>query len=258
MSRLNIWSCGGGTQSAAIAALIVRGRIPKPDIALMVDTEREQSSTWDYAHGTLIPALASVGVELHIIKKSDYATVDLYAMNGDLLLPVYSNQSGKIGKLPTFCSNEWKQRVARRYLKDQGVTRCRTWIGISRDEMHRVRVSNAAWCQNFYPLIEAEFALYYSRADCVKEVLGIGWPEPPRSACWMCSNMGVDEWLDMRANRPRDFVKAVAMDYAIRVKDPHVFLHEQCVPLDKVNWELALLETRSNKRDGCTSGMCFV
>ena len=42
-----IWSCGGGTQSAAIAALIVQGRLPIPDISLMVDTEREKSGTWE-------------------------------------------------------------------------------------------------------------------------------------------------------------------------------------------------------------------
>jgi hypothetical protein len=38
----DLWSCGGGTQSAAIAALIVRGDIRKPDLAVIVDTERER------------------------------------------------------------------------------------------------------------------------------------------------------------------------------------------------------------------------
>lgn len=38
----DLWSCGGGTQSAAIAALIVRGDLPKPDLSIIVDTERER------------------------------------------------------------------------------------------------------------------------------------------------------------------------------------------------------------------------
>ncbi len=54
-ARTQLWSSGGGVQSAAIAALIVQGRIAPPDLAIIVDTEREQSTTWDYCSGLLIP-----------------------------------------------------------------------------------------------------------------------------------------------------------------------------------------------------------
>ena len=40
-----IWSCGGGTQSGAIAVLIGQGKLPKPDLCFMTDTGREKSST---------------------------------------------------------------------------------------------------------------------------------------------------------------------------------------------------------------------
>ena len=33
-----IWSCGGGTQSGAMAVLIAQGRLPKPDLCYMTDT----------------------------------------------------------------------------------------------------------------------------------------------------------------------------------------------------------------------------
>lgn len=256
-TRLNVWSCGGGTQSAAIAALIVRGRLPKPDIALMVDTEREKSSTWEYVYGTIIPALASVGVELHIIKKSDYATVDLHSHKGTLLLPVFTNQSGEVGKFRTFCSGEWKTEVQRRWLRARGVNLCRTWIGISRDEMRRVRVSDVAWNQNCYPFLEAEFGLYYDRADCIREVTETaGWPKPPRSSCWMCPNMGPEEWLEMKANQPADFALATQLEADLHKSDANFFLHEQCVPLDQVDWELALQQGKGKNND--CMGMCFV
>lgn len=45
MTRTQLWASGGGVQSAAIAALIVQGYI-RPDLAVIVDTEREQSTTW--------------------------------------------------------------------------------------------------------------------------------------------------------------------------------------------------------------------
>ena len=62
--RTQIWNNGGGTQSAAIAALLVTGILPKPDLAVIADTGRERSSTWDYLNAYVSPALASVGVPM--------------------------------------------------------------------------------------------------------------------------------------------------------------------------------------------------
>ncbi len=62
--KAEIFSSGGGTQSAAITALIVQGRLPKPDFVCIVDTERERSTTWQYLDAVIRPALASVGIEV--------------------------------------------------------------------------------------------------------------------------------------------------------------------------------------------------
>jgi hypothetical protein len=58
-----VWSYGGGTQTAAIAVLILQGKLPKPDIAVMADTGREIQSTWDYLYTVVQPALDSIGVD---------------------------------------------------------------------------------------------------------------------------------------------------------------------------------------------------
>jgi hypothetical protein len=242
----NVWSCGGGVQSAAIAALICRGRLPKPDVALMVDTEREKRTTWDYVSGVLVPNLKAAGVDLVIVKKSQFASVDVYSRGGDMLLPVFL---GSGGKLPTFCSNEWKQRVAHRYLRSIGVEKCRTWIGISTDEMRRVRVSGLAWNQNCYPFIEAEFKLYYNRNHCIEEVRRTGWPDAPRSACYMCPNMSDAEWLAMH---PQDLELAAQFEDRIRQDDPDFFLHKSRVPLREV-----VFSDGGGEIGGC-EGMCFI
>ena len=241
----NVWSCGGGVQSAAIAALICRGRLPKPDISLMVDTGREKETTWAYVHGTLIPNLRAVGVELVIVKTSDYATVDLYGKNGDLLLPVFT----ETGKLPTFCSDEWKTRVAHRYLRTLGVTKCRTWIGISADEMRRARVSSLVWNQNCYPFLEAEFKLYYRRHDCVEEVRRAGWDDAPRSSCWLCPNQSDDEMIAMT---PADRERAAQVEDEIRERDAGFYLHKSRVPFREV-----VFNSSDSVPHGC-EGMCFV
>jgi hypothetical protein len=58
-----VWSCGGGTQSGAIAVLIAQGRLPKPDIAFMTNTGRERSSTWPFVDGFIRQQLAKITEE---------------------------------------------------------------------------------------------------------------------------------------------------------------------------------------------------
>ncbi len=171
--RTQVWSDGGGTQSCYIATLICRGILPKPDLAVMVNTGREISATFDYHRRYVIPALAKVGVELFIIDKSEYATVDLTSKNGkSILLPAFTNQSGEIGKLPTYCSGEWKRDSISRWLRSRGVEQCDMWMGYSLDEMRRVGKDRRQWIRKLYPLID----LRKSRYQCIAGVLGSAGP----------------------------------------------------------------------------------
>lgn len=237
-------------QSAAIAALIVAGHI-RPDLAVIVDTEREQSTTWKYMDEVISPALETVGVVLHRVKKSEFAKVDLFGGSDgqSLLIPAFTNQSGDIGKLPTFCSNEWKTRVMQRWATAQGVKQCETWLGISVDEMHRMKPASGKWGYR-HPLIERGM----NRGECVALVQKMGWPTPPRSSCWMCPNHTQDEWRDIRDNKPGDWRKAVMFDKQIRIHDANAFVHHDCLPLDQVDLDDANGVLFSH----CDSGMCFV
>lgn len=248
-----IWACGGGTQSAAIAALIIQGKLPKPDYALIVDTNREKSQTWDYLANVIQPAMRAIGLDIVRIDRRQYATVDLYSQNGnDMLIPAFTTLNGQTSKMPALCSNEWKQRVMMRWLREQGVESGTAWMGISLDEMRRVRTPNTKWLQLRYPLI---FDIPMRRSDCVALVQAVGWPDPPRSSCWMCPNMRNGEWREMKEHYPQDFADAVELERELRLKDPHLFLHESCLPLTEVNftdYQTTLIDKT------CNSGYCFV
>ncbi len=244
-----LWSCGGGTQSAAIAALIVSGVLPKPDLAVIVDTEREKSATWRYVETVLTPALAAVGVTLHRVRKSEYATVDLYALNGDLLLPVFTSSGGR---LSGFCSNEWKQRVVKRWARAQGVERARCWIGYSFDERERIKAQTEQWWAPWYPLVER----VVRRGDCIRLVTAQGWPPPPRSACYMCPHMSNAEWRELRDSDPADFQRAIVIDDLIREEDPDVFVHRSGTPLREA--DLGQDDQQRDLFGRCDSGHCFV
>lgn len=251
MRRTQIWASGGGVQSAAIAALIVRGDLPLPDLAVIADTGMEQSTTWAYQDAVIAPALAAVGVELHRVKSSQFATVGLYGgKDGEtLLVPSFTTQSGEVGKLENFCSGEWKRRVVRRWASSKGAGASDIWLGISTDEMRRVSPGSPRW-RNRYPLIEQRM----NRGDCVGMVTRMGWPAPPRSSCWMCPNHTQHEWRELRDKQPQDWQAAVAFDRRIRQRDPQVWLHSDCVPLDEADLSDANGVLFGHE---CMSGQCF-
>ncbi len=250
-----ILSSGGGTQSACIIALVIQERLPRPDGIAIVDTEREHGPVWEYHDSVIVPELDKVGLEIHRIKKSDFATVDIWAKSedGGCLMPVFTSGGGKSD---TFCSNEWKVRVLNRFWRERGVptNEQRRWIGFSLDEAnryHRMKKSEDYLDGRIrFPLIND---VPLNRRAAIKVVEDMGWPTPPRSACWMCPNHTETEWRNLKLHHPREFQKAVELEREIRIKEPTSFFHSSCLPLDEVDF--------GNEGDlfrPCDSGMCFV
>ena len=212
-----VWSYGGGVQTVAIACLIKQGKLPKPDIAVIADTGREAETTWSFMNEVVQPMLAPIGLTIEVASHN-LATVDLYSRKGTLLIPAFTNHTGKIGQLPGYCSVEWKRRVVRRFLKKKGVRRCKMWLGISLDEVGRAKPADVGWITHEWPLLD----LKLRRRDCVQLIKDAGLPTAPKSSCWMCPYRG-KEWQSLTAG---DRAKAEAFEAEMRAKDPSLFLRD--------------------------------
>lgn len=251
--RVVLWSCGGGRQSAGIAALIVQGRLPPPDHVAMVAIEWEFRKVWPYVNRYVRPALERLGIPFTAIPRKQYATVDFWSgEDGDsVTIPAYSNQSGAQSKLPEYCSNEWKQRVVMRWASEQAGWKGRgvnCWVGISLDEKRRRRAPSHKWFQPIYPLLDI---LPSHTSGCYQAVEQVGWPEPPRSRCSHCPNQGDAEWAELS---PEEWEAACKLDEEIRQTDPHAYLHRSLIPLRQVTLKP---EAGGLFTGGCSSGMCY-
>ena len=238
-------SYGGGKQTIAIITMILDGKLPRPDLIVFADTGHEVKTTFDYLKTWVQPALKSIGLQVETITQ-EYATE-----TEAVLLPVYTRQSGHIGKMPTFCSNEWKQRPVRRWLKAHGVTDTDLWLGISLDEAERMKGSGLQWLRHVYPLIEI---VPMNRAACVNQIQSFGWPVPSKSRCYMCPNQSPLAWKDLKRRADGDFEKAVELENEIREKDPLMFFHPLAKPLKEA---VEQSEQQADMFDGCDSGFCF-
>lgn len=233
MSRTIIWSYGGGVQSVAIAALIIQKQLPMPDMAIIVDTGYEKSTTWEYMDNVVSPALKSIGLVVQRVPKGRYATVDYLSKNGRyVLIPAFTTQSGR-GKLPCWCSGEWKRNVVRRWARAQGIKQVIHWVGMSTDESKRGKGSRLQWWENQYPLIDV---VPTSRAECFALIESVGWPAPSRSSCWMCPNQSDVEWKTQQLNHPEDHKKAIEFERLIRKHDKHVYLHKSPRLLSEIDF----------------------
>lgn len=253
MGRVQLWSCGGGRQSAGIAALIAEGVLPAPEHAVMVRLEWEIASVWPYVDAFIRPALARAGVPFSLAHRADYATRGFWggADGASLLLPAYTDQSGRASKLPEWCSGEWKREVVQRWAaeqpdwKDRGVD---VWVGITTEERHRRRSARRQWIQPTYPLLDV---LPTSVRGCLAAVERQGWPMPPRSRCAHCPNQSDTEWAELT---PEEWASVCDFDDSIRETDPHAYLHRSLIPLRQVRLRPAEGDLFGG---GCQSGTCY-
>lgn len=238
-----VWSYGGGTQSIAIGLLVAEGKLPRPDLIVMADTDLETTETWEYLDTVMKPIFADLRLEFHIAPHA-LAKVDMYSLKGDLLIPAYTQN----GKLPTFCSSEWKTRVVRRYIKSLGVQHCDMWLGMSTDEIERLKPADVNWIQHVWPLVGMPRGVGYgvqmNCRDCVQYIANQGKPEPPKSCCVICPHRRNPQWERQKRLYPQDHRKAVAIGKVILendLKSGHsgVWLHEDRKPLDEIDFSKA-------------------
>lgn len=129
-------------------------------------------------------------------------------------------------------------------------------IGISLDEVQRMKPSDAKYIRNVWPLIERG----WTRADCKSYLASLGI-DAPRSACIGCPYHSDREWRMLRDDAPEEFADAVRFEQELQASGAALrgvpYLHRQRVPLDEV--DLTTMEDHGQLvfGDEC-EGMCGV
>jgi hypothetical protein len=245
--QIDIISLGAGVQSSTMALMAAHGEItPMPRAAIFADTQSEPQSVYkwlDWLEGQLpfpvyrvtLGSLAEVSTFVRISRNGNKYT------NGQP--PAFMDVGNvKPGILQRQCSQDFKilaiQREVRRIRKAELVGSFVQWIGISRDEAHRMKPSRLSYIDHKWPLIE----LGMTRNSCLDWMLAKGYPEPPRSSCIFCPYHSNDEWKRLKLEEPADFQRAVKYekDFQAALSQTRVsgvpYLHRSCQPLDQIDF----------------------
>tara|TARA_Y100000004_G_scaffold54026_1_gene60132 strand:- start:519 stop:1337 length:819 start_codon:yes stop_codon:yes gene_type:complete len=270
----HILSLGAGVQSTTMALMSANGDLPRADAAIFADTKFEPDHVYEH--------LERLEKKLPFpIYKCEAYTKETY---GDILKHTEESIKGNIrwyygppaymdkGLIRRQCTTHFKIMPIRRkirellgYKKGQRVkkgTHVYQWIGISTDEMNRMKESRDFFIENKWPLIEKKM----SRRDCLQWCKDNGFELPKKSACIFCPYHDNGTWKEMKENQPKDFEKACEIDDKLREAknknypfDAKLYLHRELKPLREVDFNKKSKQPDlfGDMADEC-EGMCGV
>ena len=230
---MRVISLGWGTQSFTLAAMVALGELEMVDAVIHSDTTHEASWTYAYAK-KYTKWLKDKGIKVITVNPS---SKKLKAFNeyGGIFVPAYTTDGISRGQLKRQCTGDWKIAPIRRWLqKNRNKESVEMWLGITLDEVQRMKPSNVKYIENKYPLIDMRM----SRHDCLLWLQKHGLDIPKRSACVFCPFHSKAEWREISKSKV-DWKQALEHDNAIRrIRPPNdLFVCNQRKPLDKCDFD---------------------
>jgi 3'-phosphoadenosine 5'-phosphosulfate sulfotransferase (PAPS reductase)/FAD synthetase len=247
--------------------------LPKPIAAVFADTQAEPRSVYEWldwletkldfpVYRVTAGSLRARSLDMrHTADGRKFSKTDI---------PFFTlGPDGSRGKIQfRTCTKDFKIRpLLQKYRKLASIKRgekelrVTSWIGISMDEISRMKPSRDPWVQNRWPLIEKNV----SRADCKVWMRKQGYPEPPRSACYFCPFHNDHEWRRLRDEEPLEWERAVVFEKELQaVKGwsenfySTPYLHASRVPLEKVDLQTLEDHGQLNLFENECEGMCGV
>ena len=225
-------SLGAGVQSTTMFLMAAQGLItPRPTAAIFADTQDEPQAVYDHLE-KLKAVGTKEGIPIHVVTAGKLS--DNLIRRDFSQIPAYKD--GSIGKRQ--CTVDYKivpiTREMRRlmgYKKGERIRgRAEQWIGISLDEVQRMKMNRTPWIKNRWPLVD----LRMNRNDCIRW-LGKNWDQPvPKSACLYCPFHSDSVWADLKKgpSKERDFIKGIDEKLGKRGE----FLHRSQKPIDEVKF----------------------
>ena len=250
---IHILSLGAGVQSSTLALMAAEGAVgPMPVAAIFADTQDEPAGVYKWLDW-LETKLPYPVYRVTNGKLSERALLVKTSRDGrrytQTSVPYFTKdmETGDRGKIMgRICTADFKLKPLLKKAKElAGVRRAEKelraiqWIGISLDEVQRMKPARYPWIKHRWPLIELEM----TRHDCKRWLSAHGYPEPPRSACRYCPFKSDNEWRQQRDNEPIEFQKSVDFErqlQAVKAASDDMggvpFLHASLKPLDQVDF----------------------
>jgi hypothetical protein len=272
---IHVLSLGTGVQSSTLALMAAKGEVgPMPTAAIFADTQAEPQSVYKWldwlekqlpfpVYRVTQGSLTEAALKVNINRKKGHEFVRS-------IIPAYiQNKDGTRGIVGRSCTKDHKLVPMFRKMRELGKIKhgqktvgVVSWVGISLDEVSRMKPSRLAWAGIRWPLIEKEM----TRHDCLRWMEKNGYPTPPRSACTYCPFHSDHEWRRLKNESPDEFAGAVDFEKQLQALHAPVgrgrlngkpYLHNSLVPLGEIDFSEDTTQGNLHFHNEC-EGMCGV
>ena len=253
-NNLRILSLGAGVQSSTLALMIEKGQVPMVDAAIFADVKGEPKAVYEWLDYLKTQVTK---YPIYVVTWRNLKQDILDAAQGNykaFTAPFFTKniETGKKGMLRRQCTSDYKIKPVVQKIREllgleknekrKKGTKVDLLMGISRDEVSRMKTNPLKYINNVYPLVEMEMR----RSDCLTWMEEHRYPKPPRSACTFCPFHSTAEWREIKKNK-KEWDEVVAMDKAIRKQEQfknkdefvedELYLHRKCIPIDEINFD---------------------
>ena len=282
---LQIISLGAGVQSTALMIMAERGEItPKPDFAIFSDTQAELPETYEHIEKLKkmvsfpIHTITAGNIEedfLKAVKMDDHRSL----VGRTSTPPFHTKYNGGKGLLFRQCTRDYKIHPIQATIKNmlgykkgqkmpKDVIQAVIWMGISYDEIQRMKDARVHWIKHTFPLIDRKI----TRQQCLEYYDKLKLERPVKSSCYFCPYKSNAQWKHHKENQPELLKKLVAFDEKIRdglntkksigrdgkpIKEAKIYVHGSCKPLKEVDFDKKSNQGKFSFMDEC-EGMCGV
>ncbi len=177
---------------------------------LFADTGSEKPSTYEYLEKYIKPYCIENKLNLQIVASDYNKTLYQWYYDKKQIPTVQSRQ----------CTHDFKIRPIKKYcreiLKARKNRPVSMILGISTEEMWRMRIPLVSYFDNIYPLVDGFKDVvdkYLTAKDCIDRIKAHGWPEPESSACACCPYVGKKGLLDPRFKKDNIALEKNHKDY---------------------------------------------
>tara|TARA_Y100001937_G_C7058302_1_gene302497 strand:+ start:74 stop:880 length:807 start_codon:yes stop_codon:yes gene_type:complete len=245
MKKLRVLSLGAGVQSSTLALMVEKGEIPMVDCGIFADVGAEPKTVYDW----LKYLKKQVSYPIYTVQWRNLKDDIINASKGlhnDFDAPFFTidRKTGKKGMMKRKCTADYKIKpVVKKirellgYKKGERVAKdvkVELVMGISFDELQRMKINQLKYIFNQYPLVENAIR----RHNCLEWLEKNNYPKPPRSACTFCPFHSNEEWRNIKKNQ-KEWEEVVKIDKILRKKNTslnsYLYLHRDCKPIDEVD-----------------------
>jgi hypothetical protein len=263
--HINSISCGQGAPSLFLLVLAGEGYFPA-DVVIVADTGWETDMLWsngqrsdakDFFFQVTKPLAESYGLSAAFVRSSrrngtPYPPIPEMQLPGKEDIPFFGSKGGRLHQS---CTSKWKIQAIRQELRRRGATTATSYLGLTLDEVHRLKPNDVEWEDLAWPLVgyptRDNWIRRYRRADANEALAKRNIPYIVYSQCDGCPHKDYARWMN---NRPETVAELAVFEAQWQGQQ---YLTNRRKPLPEALMDMMNGNSSNGQLDLCDNGYCF-